>query len=124
MATGVSPAMHASVDNPHDPTAQADLMAAFDEQEALALELRRSDGVSIETEDISIVDTEFLLSLEPDESHLGPLTPEQEAEIDAMCEEWLEASGANEPWRSDVEEETSFPRYQLRVQLIDHNAVP
>jgi hypothetical protein len=123
-ATGVRPALRAAYENPLDPTADDRVMAAMDDEAALALELRRSDGVLIETEDITVVDTEYLLSLQPDESLLGPLTAEQEAEVDAMVAEWRAESGDDEPWRSRDEGETELPRYQLQVRLLDHNDVP
>jgi hypothetical protein len=104
-----------------DQTAQADIRAAGDRQDALELELRRSDGVLIETEYVAIVDTEYLLSLPDPEIDIEGVELDDELleELEELEEEWAKAEivSANEP-------ETAFPRYQIQVQLTDPNSIP
>jgi len=64
VAAGVAPAMRTEFLLGPDPTLHADVLAASDEADALALELRREDGVSIETSDIGIIDTPVVLGQE------------------------------------------------------------
>ena len=121
-ATGVAPAIRIEYMIGPDQTAQADIAAASDRQEALALQLRRSDGVTIETEYISIIDTAYILSLPEPELDLEDgeeLDEEILADLEALEAEWAhnEIVSANEP-------EPEFPRYQIQVQLIDPASVP
>jgi hypothetical protein len=91
MAAGVSPAMRAEYILGPDATLHADVMAAWDQEQALELELRREDGTVIPTSDIGIIDTHYLLSI-PDsmdeEEDEYELTPEQEAEIEEIVAEF------------------------------------
>jgi hypothetical protein len=119
-ATGVAPAIRIDFIIGPDQTARADIRAAGDRQDALALELRRSDGVLIETEHIAIIDTEYLLSLPEPEIDLEGV--ELDAEILAELEE-LEEERAEHEIVSANEPETEWPRYQIQVQLIDADAV-
>jgi hypothetical protein len=115
-ATGVAPAMRTEFKLGPDPTLRADVLAACDQEAALALELRGPDGKRIETEDIGITDTRYLLSIEPDnpddEDDDVELTPEQEAEVDEMVQGGRGACGRS----TSVEGGIDFPRYQIRVR--------
>jgi hypothetical protein len=77
----------------------ADLIAAENHRDALALELRGPGGRLIPTEWIDIRDTEFLLSLAREEDL-------DDSAVDFEC---------GEEWRGQEE----FPRYQLQVMLHD-----
>src|SRR5215813_4118634 len=66
IASGVAPALRAEYLLGPDPTFHADVLAASDQADALDLQLRREDGIVIETSDIGIIDTEYLLSIDPD----------------------------------------------------------
>jgi hypothetical protein len=109
-----------------DPSVRADLASAEDEEQALGLQLRGPNGALIPTRSITIVDFQNLSSIPREDSEAdGPLDPEQEAEIEALIEEW-----ENDP---DVREarllgqtgtETEWPRYQLQVFLVDDRSVP
>ena len=121
-ATGVAPAMRTEYMIGPDQTARADVRAAADREEALALELRRADGMLIETESIAIIDTYYLLSLPDPELDLDDdieLDEEILADLEELQAEWArnEIVSANEP-------ETEFPQYQIQVQLIDPASVP
>ncbi|MGQ0712310.1 MAG: hypothetical protein ACT4PJ_01120 [Gemmatimonadaceae bacterium] len=117
----------------------ADLAAAEDRCDALALELRGPDGVVIPTEWIDLRDTEFLLSLaemedldvpefspefcgiEDDDCGAPPLGLSENPFQAADFEEDDYASFEDEaPWRS----ERVFPRYQLQVMLREDASVP
>jgi hypothetical protein len=122
IAAGVAPALRAEYMLGPDTTLHADVVSACDQEEALELELRREDGTLIETTDIGITDTHYVLSIpisEDDEDF--ELTPEQQAEIDDMVAE-MKAEG----WKVPVAEETAtdFPQYQVQVWLVDQYAVP
>ena len=126
-ATAVAAAMRAMHTMPQsglDPTAEADVVAATDRQEALELELRGPNGIVIATESIGIIDTHYLLSLAErelsDDEAVDLLDAEEQAEIDATVAEWLDDLGPEEPWRQPEE----FPQYQIQVRLVDHDAVP
>jgi hypothetical protein len=126
-ATGVPPAMRAEYTIGPDATLSADIRAAVDAEEALELEVRGPDGKRVETEEVWVVDTHYLLSIPEndliDEEEMYKLTPEQEAEVEEWVAEWREAH-AGEEWREDEEEAVEFPRYQLQLRLVDHNAIP
>ena len=122
IAAGVAPAMRAEYMLGPDTTLHADVISACDQEEALELELRREDGALIETTDIGIIDTHYLLSIpisEDDEDF--ELTPEQQAEIDDVVAEMRA-----EEWKvsAEDEEETDFLQYQVQVRLVDQYAVP
>ncbi len=124
IAAGVAPAMRAEYLLGPDPALHADVLAANDQAEGLALELRREDGVLVETSDIGVVDTHYLLSVAAvaaQEDEDWELSAEDEAEIAELVPELKE-----EPWEASVaqEEPTELPRYQLQVQLIYPAAVP
>ncbi len=77
----------------------------------------------METESIGIIDTEYLLSLplsDLDEDQDVELTEEQEAEIAAMLADFEDESFAVPGPPTDPE----CMRYQVQIQLIDHNDIP
>jgi len=124
-AAGVAPAMRTEFMIGPDATLHADVLAACDREEALELELRGPDGTRIETEDIGVRDTHYLLSIpdndcEDDEDY--KLTPEQEAEIEEFVAAWKEEHEGDVDLEPD--EEVEFPRYQLQVTLVDDRDVP
>lgn len=124
IAAGVAPALRAEYMLGPDPTLHADVLAASDQAEGLALELRREDGVSIETTDIAIIDTEYLLSIDSaaqQEEEDWELTPEQEAEIDEIKAEFEQRDLVA---AAQKEETIEFPRYQVQVYLIDPFSIP
>jgi hypothetical protein len=124
MATGVSPARRVEWIIGPDATASADVQSAIDQQEALELELRRPDGTVIDTEDIGIVDTDYLLSI-PDEDHdFGELDAESEAEIEALMAEWNEDDDFLADADEEDDEETEFPRYQIQIRLVEGEWLP
>ena len=127
IAAGVAPALRAQYLLGPDPTLRADLIAASAYAEGLDLELRREDGVLIETADIAVIDTEYLLSIADAADHEneyedGELSPEQKAEIEEFVAEIKE----DLQWTTaaDPEEPAQFPRFQIQVQLIDPADVP
>ena len=127
-ATGVPPAMRAEFTVGPDATLHADILAAVDAEEALQLEVRGPDGKRIETEEVWVVDTHYLMSLADadrfdEDDEMNKLTPEQEAEVEEWVAEWREAH-AGEEWREDADEEVDMPRYQLQLRLVDHDAIP
>lgn len=103
-ATGVAPAMRASRENGTDLLKDPDVNSAIDHERALELELRGPNGKVIETKQIAIIDTHYLLAIP---------TPGDEDEWQTECED-------DEPWR----EPEDFPRYQIQAHLVDHNAIP
>lgn len=126
-ASGIAPAMRIEFSIGPDAEAHADVLAAIDRKEALELELRGPNGSPIDTEDIAIIDTHYLLSIGNDaeeEKRLEEeLTAEEEAEVQEMLAEWESEHPA---WTQGLEpeEETEFPRYQIQVQLVDELSVP
>ncbi len=116
-ATGVAPAMRTAYLIGPDANVEADVRSAADQEEALALELRGPGNTRIATESIAIIDTHYLLSI-PDDDTRGeeePLTAEQQAEIDAMVEEWNADRDPMDDLESD--DEPDMPRYQIQVRL-------
>ena len=100
-------------------------MSAIDQEQALALELRVDGGGIVATEYVAIIDTEYLLSLPPADADGGEdlqLSDEQEAEIDEMVEQFAEESFLESLERADAPVE--WPRYQVQVRLVDHDAIP
>ena len=124
IAAGVPPAMRTEFLLGPDPTLHADVLAATDRADSLALELRREDGVSIETSDIAIIDTEYLLSIADATQHdyddWEPTAEEaaEIAEFTAHFEEEELVAAAHK------QETTEFPRYQVQVYLIDPSSIP
>ena len=130
-ATGVAPALRVQCLIGPDPTAQADLRAAMDQEEALDLELRGPDGRVIATEDIGIIDTHYLqelASIAEREDEDEELSPELKAAVDHDVALILEHFGEDdEPgeWLDEAtSDESNLPRYQIQVHLVDHKAVP
>ena len=121
-ATGVGPALNADFMIGPDATTRADLLSAVDYEAALELQLRGPDGAVIGTESIDIVDTHHLLSLgECELRESAPLTPEEEAEIDSLVEEW---SAANESsFEPPSDGPTELPRDQIQIRLLDPSSV-
>lgn len=107
-----------------DTTMAADLAAATDRCEALALELRGPDGAVISTTKITLQDTE-LLATWPDvdeDVSSAQLSPREQRALDAVVEHDLMIleEGLNEGWMStddedDIWNEPEFPRYQIFV---------
>jgi hypothetical protein len=122
-AAGVAPALRVEFMIGPDENAHADVLAAVDRELALELELRGPDGKRIETEDIGVIDTHYLLSIpEHDFTDDEPLTPEQQAEVDEFVAAWKEEHEGEIDLAPD--EEVEFPRYQLQVHLVDDRDVP
>jgi hypothetical protein len=119
MATGVSPALRVEWIIGPDATASADVQSAIDQEEALELELRRPDGTVIETEDIGIVDTHYLLSIPTEDYEYGDLDAESEAEIAAFVAELREDRDDDFLADDSADEETDLPRYQIQIHLAD-----
>jgi hypothetical protein len=125
-ATGVAPAMRASHEAGKNVLTDPDVTSAYDYEQALELELRAPDGKRIETEHLAIIDTEYLLSIpDPLESydHIEPFDCEQqpaEASESEDEDDWLADEEPDEPWRAPED----FPRYQIQICLVDHDAVP
>jgi hypothetical protein len=94
----------------------ADLAAAQNHSDALALELRGPDGSVILTEWIDVRDTEFLLSLARDDEL--EMTEGDGVSWDDVEEEY------DGDFDVDYGSEEPFPRYQLQVMLRDDAAVP
>jgi len=109
-----------------DPTLRADLVAANAYAEGLELELRREDGALIETTDIGIIDTHYLLAVadaaEHDHDYDDELSPEQEAEIEELVAEIREDAR----WTTTAEptEPRQMPRFQIQIELVDPADVP
>ena len=124
IAAGVAPALRAEYLLGPDPTLRADTLAAADQAEALDLELRREDGSLIETTRISVIDTEYLLSIPSSvaEDDEWELSPEDEAEIEELVAEFKE--DARWATTAEPEEPAQFPRFQLQVELVDPADVP
>ena len=131
-----SPAGEIDVTDPRWRTANADIEAAENRREGLALELRDANGTVIETEYVDIRDTYLILQMSEerqmlDERHADifgeeMLDPELEADIEHDLA-LFEADGffddfECEPWRPDGEPE--LPRYQIHVSLLDDWAIP
>lgn len=115
-ATGVAPALRTMYMIGPDANIGADVQSASDHEEALALELRGPGGAPIETEDIAIVDTHYLLSIPEDDTGEDlELTAEQQAEVDAMLEDWKADRDVMDDLESD--DETEMPRYQIQVRM-------
>jgi len=100
-ATGVGPAMRESREKETDLLTDPDVASAYDHERALELELRGPNGVVIETENIAIIDTHYLLTIR---TH------------DDEVDEWLAECEPDEPWRQSEE----LPRYQIQAYLVDH----
>src|SRR5689334_20036697 len=117
-ATGVPPAMRFEFTLGSDQTAHADVLAAIDREHALEFELRGPNGKVIETETIAIIDTHYLLELaDVGDKNMADddfeLTPEQEAEIDAMVAEWDDAHSEVDQAIAEAQE-VALPRYQVQ----------
>lgn len=115
-------------------TEGADFAAAQVHEDSLELELRGPDGSVVPTEWIDVRDTHYLLALAQEAEDVpGPLfDDEEDAELMAAIEhdealmrfqfddELASEFGNDEPWQ----EETSFPRYQIQVRLLDDRSIP
>ena len=114
-------------------TEDADFDAACDRQERLDLELRGPDGSLIETEYISLRDTEFLLSVVDDDPELDydewsedewEFSDEEMDEFDDDMFDEIESWAGEEDFEWNDEPEKPFPRYQILVSLIRDGDVP
>ena len=129
IATGVQSALHAHA-------SWADLAAAFQHCEALALELRRDDDSIVPTASIGIQDVQELLVCNA-ATEVLELPREWEGRDDLFLE-WTERDSAvlinecaaertldlyGESMADDLEN-GSFSRYQIHVQLVDADAIP
>jgi len=112
-ACGVAPAFRAQFMLGDDPTLRADVQAAIDQEAALELQVRGPDGCVIATEDVGITDTHYLLSIpqndKPEEEEYV-LSPEDEAEIEAMVQE-ARAELEERRFADSLEPEVEHPRY-------------
>lgn len=130
---------------PHYATISADLTAAGDYLDALALELRRPDGSIVPTEQIDVTDTEFLVAFgaledeppadSPDEAEtegeefrvsFDPETDIDDPDDDAGDEDLFADPDPLGPGLGDWRERPlrAFPRFQLHVTLFDDAALP
>lgn len=129
IATGVQSALHAHA-------SWADLAAAFQHCEALALELRRDDDSIVPTASIGIQDVQELLVGDAATEVLE--LPREWEDRDDLFLEWTERDSAvlideyaadrtldlyGESMADDLED-GSFSRYQIHVQLVDADAIP
>ena len=129
IATGVQSALHANA-------SRADLAAAFQHFEALALELRRDDDSIVPTASIGIQDVQELLACDADTEVLE--LPREWEDRDDLFLDWTERDSAVlidecaaecrldlycESMADDLED-GSFSRYQIHVQLVDADAIP
>ena len=129
IATGVQSALHAHA-------SRADLAAAFQQFEALALELRRDDDSIVPTASIGIQDVQELLACDAGTEVLE--LPREWEDRDDLFLEWTERDSAvlidecaaerkldlyGESMADDLED-GSFSRYQIHVQLVDADAIP
>lgn len=101
----------------------ADMNSAHDQEQALGMELHAPDGSVIPTEDIYVVDTEYLLAIakeceEEDDDIV--LSDEDQAAVDEMLEEWEDD---HPPW-AQPEPEREPERFQIHVRLVDQWAIP
>lgn len=130
IATGVQSALHAHA-------SLADLAAAFQHCEALALELRRDDDSIVPTASIGIQDVQEFLVSDAAATEVVELPREWEGRDDLFLE-WTERDSAvlidecaadrtldlyGETMADDLED-GSFSRYQIHVQLVDADAIP
>lgn len=123
-ATGVAPAMRKSREAKSDLRTDPDVASAVVCERALEMELRRENGKVIETEQIGIIDTHYLISIadsaiEHDEC-VEPFDLDDQPVFDADTEPWLADREPHEPWRQTEQ----LPRYQIQVYLLDHDAIP
>ncbi len=120
------------------PTAVGErLLASEAHLDSLQLELRGPNGRVIRTEWIDVRDTEQALALAReipmDQFDDGELDPQLRADIEhdmALFEEWFGDQEPDDLW-DDYEsrplpewQESSFPRYQVQVLLLDDADVP
>jgi hypothetical protein len=111
-------------------TLLADLDAQRDQHDALAFELRATDGSVIPTESIHVTDTEYLLAIarerdEEDESS-PDVRPEDVLDSDdlaALEEQLAEFEEDHPPWLPDAPEREPA-RFQIAVMLKDEWAIP
>ena len=130
IATGVQSALHAHA-------SRADLAAAYQHCEALALELRRDDDSIVPTASIGIQDVQEFLVCDAAATEVVELPREWEG-CDDLFLEWTEGDSAvlidecavdrtldlcGESTANDLED-GSFSRYQIHVELIDADAIP
>lgn len=122
-------------------TEGADLSAAFNHLEALEFELRREDGLVVQTDSIGFQDTHRLLAraheweaedidgwtdvgdmlLEPSEDDLE-IERAMEHDV-ALVREWFSQRDGLREWAVG-EIDDSFPRYQVYVELVDGASIP
>ena len=124
---------------PHHASISADLAAAGDYLDALALELRRSDGSTVPTEQIDVTDTEFLVAFgaledeRPDDSRGDELRVsfDPETDTDDSDEDEGDDDLFEDPdplglglggWKDRPAR--TLPRFQLHVTLLDEADLP
>jgi len=116
-------------------TEHADFASACDRRQALELELRGPNGALIETEDVWIQDTEFLLSLpDPDLPECDWDEESLDFGPDCVSEDLMALGDAglfdeSDEWDAfdlewSGEEEQPFPRYQVFARLVNDADVP
>ena len=111
-------------------TLYADLAAQRDRYDALALELRASDGSVIPTDSIHVTDTHYLLAIDRERHAKDDALEEVEPEPDldpevlaALQEELKEFEEDHPPWMAEAPEREPA-RFQLAVVLSDEWAIP
>jgi hypothetical protein len=113
------------------------LLASEVHLDSLALELRGLDGRVIPTQWIDVRDAAFaaILARDPidDADYPDDEDPEIQAAIDhdvALIREWMDAREPDGFWKDYDDDgdrpwlESSFPRYQIQIRLVDDGAIP
>jgi hypothetical protein len=120
-----------TVDTSDEETLFADLAAERDQHAALALELRAPNGAVIETEDISVLDAEYLLAIgfeadEEDELTMVDDAPGESLDPDdaAVVEEMLEDFEQDHPHWLQPAPDREPVRFQISVTLKDEWVIP
>jgi hypothetical protein len=130
-------ALRVNKENPEDvdesdlAALHADLDAQRDQHDALALELRGSDGSVIPTDGIYISDTFYLRRIDDEREAEGPfitiVTANDDPGADDMTrveeEQFEEIEEQRAPWLSEPPER-ELVRFQIAVMLRDEWAIP
>ena len=137
IAAGVSGAMEAALEAFDREAAAADIAAAIDRRDALALEIHGPDGTAIPVERLVIRDTVVLMShadarFEADKSYYDVLTDEERAAFELSIDAAVERENAaneillplDDPCDDDPGAVYGLPRYEISVKLIDDRAIP
>lgn len=129
---------------PHYATISADLTAAGDYLDALALEVRRPDGSIVPTEQIDVTDTEFLVAFGAVEDEPADSPDEADTEGEEFRVSFDPDTDVDDPDDHEGDEDLftdpdalglglgrwreqplrAFPRFQLHVTLFDDADLP